>query len=130
MTNSPSSVLDASALIAVFNREPGWQRVASPLSGFAISTVNWSEVLQKRVQAGLSTENLQQALWGLGVTVEPFTSEDAEKTAALWFRTKDAGLSLADRACLALAIRLQLPVLTADRAWRNLDIGVRIELIR
>jgi len=67
---------------------------------------------------------------GLGVTIVPFGAEDAELAAQLRSSTQILGLSLADRACLALAARTDLPALTADRAWAGLDVGIRVRLFR
>ncbi len=74
-------------------------------------------------------EGLREDMEALGLLIVPFGFEDAERAAALWSKTTQAGLSLGDRACLALASRLSLPVLTADRAWsslQDLDISVRV----
>jgi PIN domain nuclease of toxin-antitoxin system len=69
-------------------------------------------------------------LGSVGLSIEPFDARDAEMTARLWRPTRSAGLSLADRACLALALRLEAPVLTTDRAWVGLDHGVDVQVIR
>ena len=124
----PKRVLDASALLAVFFREVGFEVV--PLNGSAVSTVNWSEVLQVASRRGADVVGLGDAIAAEGALVMPFTPVDAESAAALWPRTRTAGLSLADRACLALAQRYGVPALTADRAWRDLEVGVEIAVVR
>lgn len=126
-----SVVLDASAVLAYFNNEPGQQRVAAALDDAVISTVNWAEVLQKITADGGDTDRLGDGLIALGLRVEPLTLDDARMTARLWPNTRTAGLSLGDRACLATAHRFRLPALTADHAWKALDLDdVDITLIR
>ncbi len=122
-------VLDASALLAMLNSEPGGDLVADALAVSSISAVNWSEVLQKSAERAIDTSNLADDLGALGMQILPFDGETAAAVAALWM----AGLrsvALADRACLATARMARLPVLTADRAWQALDTDVRVELIR
>lgn len=104
--------------------------MAGRLNGSAISAVNWSEVLQKRIRYELAPDVFVQAPTGMGVEILPFTEDDAATAAALWRKAPKAGLSLADRACLALAMRLEVPALTADRAWSGLNLGVRVQLLR
>jgi PIN domain nuclease of toxin-antitoxin system len=123
-------VLDASALLALLHGEPGSERVAAALETAAMSTVNWSEVLQKSLARSADIEGMEQELAGAGVRFVPFTTAQAERAALLWSQTRRHGLSLADRACLALALEQDSPVLTADRAWSRLGLGAEIELIR
>jgi ribonuclease VapC len=125
------AVLDASALLALVRREPGAEVVASYLPHAVISTVNLSEVHAKLLTLGLALEPLERDLGAMGVTVEPFTRADARSTAELRALTRARGLSLADRACLALAWRLGVPALTADHPWGDLEgLPVQVELIR
>jgi len=123
-------VLDASALLAFLHEEPGGERVSPVLEGAHVSAVNWSEVLQKSLQKGVDIEGMPQEFIEVGVTFEPFTPQQAETAARLFTRTRDHGLSLADRACLALALDKGLPVMTADRAWGRLKLDVAIEVVR
>jgi ribonuclease VapC len=125
-----SPVLDASAVLAYLHREHGWEVVQGVIEGSAISAVNWSEVAQKTLQKGLSVATARGLLEQIGLQVVPFVTAQAETAAALWERGRPLGLSLADRACLALAVERQTPVLTADRAWADLDLGVEIRLVR
>jgi len=126
-----SVVLDASALLAYLHQEKGWPRVSRALEeGARISAVNWCEVAQKAQAAGLDVNLVRTLLDGMGLAIEAFSISQADKAAFLWRATRRAGLSLADRACLALALEQGLPVLTADRAWTRLETGPRIELIR
>ena len=125
-----SAVLDASALLAYLQREPGHERVAAVLSQSVISAVNWTEVIGKTHSAGLQTEDLLDSLARLGLTVEPFSSTQAEIAGRLLERTRPLGLSLADRACLALALDRGEVAHTADRAWLRLRPELDIEAIR
>ena len=92
--------------------------------------VNLAGVMQRGVARGLAVEGLTADIEALGVTILPFTAEDAEASAALWPATHRLGLSQGDRACLALASRLNLPALTADRAWVEIRMGIDIQVIR
>jgi len=123
-------VLDASAILALFHDEPGADRVMEVLDEALVSAVNWAEVVQKSLSRQVEVEGMQQDLSDAGVVFEPFTLKQAEIAAQLWLTTRRFGLSLTDRACLALAIEKSAPVLTADRAWWELEVGVEIRLIR
>jgi len=125
-----SAVLDASALLAWMHDEHGAERVAAVLDGALVSAVNWSEVVQKLLQRGADTESLLEDITELGVLVEPFTAAQADASARLWASTRNAGLSLGDRACLSLAAARALPALTADQAWAALALDVQVDLIR
>jgi ribonuclease VapC len=126
----PAYVLDASALLAFSQGEDGANVVGPLLERSVISSVNWAEVLQRAISLGLGTQGKQEDLESLGVQILPFTVEDAGYTAQLWSISRQAGLSLGDRACLSLAARLGLPALTADRSWAALDLDVEVRLIR
>ncbi len=125
-----SAVLDASALLAWLRNEDGAEQVDEHLDGGVIGAVNLSEVAQKISRHGGDGSRVATESLGMGLTLTPFASEDALATAELWPRTREHGLSLGDRACLALARRLERPALTADQAWRNLDLDLEIQLIR
>ncbi len=129
--DSPAYVLDASALLAQLHGEPGANVVEAVGSRSVISSVNWAEVLQKVIaQGSRETGDVWRDLESVGLRILPFTAEDAESVAQLWSSTRQAGLSLGDRACLSLAHRLGLPALTADRAWSGLELDVEVRLIR
>ncbi len=123
-------VLDASAVIALLRRETGADVVASALPGASISTVNLSEVAAWLSDAGAKDDAVRQTLDGLMLDHRAFDSETAFSSAGLRKTTRKKGLSLGDRACLALALHLKLPALTADKIWAELDIGVDVVLIR
>ncbi|TFU15780.1 type II toxin-antitoxin system VapC family toxin [Thermus tengchongensis] len=126
------AVLDASALLALLLDEPGAARVEAVLAeGAAISAVNLAEVFSNQAERGHAPEAVRErlvreGLLGQVLEVFPFTEEDALEAA----RLRPLGLSLGDRACLALARRLGLPALTADATWEGLDVGVKVEVVR
>ena len=124
------AVLDASALLALLNGEPGARVVAEVLPRAAISTVNLSEVVAKLADAGMPEEAIRDALQGLLLEVVSFDQHQAYEAGLLHPSTKALGVSLGDRACLSLARRLDLPALTADRAWEGLDVGAKVRVIR
>ena len=123
-------VLDASALLALFQGERGAERVEGALDGALVSTVNWAEVVQKSISHAVAIEGMREELLGTGVSFEVFTEQQAETAGKLWIETRSLGLSLADRACLSLACERALPVLTADRDWKKLHLDLEIEIIR
>jgi PIN domain nuclease of toxin-antitoxin system len=126
-----NSVLDASALLALLHNEKGADRVEEAIFNKAvISSVNWPEVIQKVIAKNISIDNLDNELAVVGLSFLSFDRQQASIAGSLWQQTKELGLSLGDRACLALAQQLDLPVLTADKIWQRLDIGVSIQLIR
>jgi PIN domain nuclease of toxin-antitoxin system len=123
-------VLDASALLTMLFQEPGATAVADVIAeGAAVSPVNLSEVAAALVRHQRDTDCILRAV-AAQVAVEPYTTEDALAAAALWAPTRGAGLALGDRACLALAHRLGVPAVTADREWSTVDVGVTIQLVR
>ena len=130
MSESPARVLDASALLALLNDEPGADRVAEHLDAAAISAVNWCETYGKLRQAGVGGDDLVAGFAETGIEIMPFEAQDACLAGELVSVSREAGLSLADRACLALAARLGVPAVTADRTWLELDIGVEVIGIR
>jgi len=122
-------VIDASALLAVLQKETGYLAVVPILMGASMSTVNLSEVLQKDEQKKLKIPNLVSNLQSLGIEMVPFTSEQAELAAALWTVTSSFGLSLGDRACLALAQSRQAIAITADKSWENIS-SIQVQVMR
>lgn len=123
-------VLDASALLALLNDEPGAEVVAAAISGSAISAINLSEVVAKLSDAGMPEWAIRQAIQGFRLDVLSFDQEQAYEAGLLRTATRDAGLSLGDRGCLTLARRLGVPALTADRTWQELSLGAVIRVIR
>ena len=127
-----TAVLDASAVLALLYREPGHDQVADMLTDAVISTVNWSEIVQKLGQRGHpNPAAAAEGLRSLGVHVRPFMVDDANCAALLWPATRSAGLSLGDRACLAVAAGVpDGTAVTADKAWITLGLDIPIQLIR
>ena len=126
----PEVVIDASALLALLNAEPGADVVAEALPQGVISAVNLSEVIAKLCDVGMPEKAIHQALQPLGIEIVPFDEEQAYQAGLLRTSTQDWGISLGDRACLSLAKKLGIDALTADRAWTELSIGTNIKVIR
>lgn len=126
------SVLDASAVIAWMKNEPGCDLVQQALeTGEArISSVNLAEVLTYLARHGQDPQAGQHDLLEVGLQTVAYTAEMALQTAALYPETQAHGLSLGERACLALARTTQSDVLTADRIWKHLALDLSITLIR
>lgn len=126
-----SCVLDASALLAFLNQERGAERVVMAITnGAAISAVNLSEVASRLSGDGMPEAAIHEALDPIRLNIIDFDVKLAYQVGLLRPLTKQAGLSLGDRACLALAQHLGVPVLTTDRAWKNVSLGIAIQLIR
>jgi PIN domain nuclease of toxin-antitoxin system len=123
-------VLDASALLAMLNSEPGASMVAKNLPGAIISAVNLSEVIAKLSGAGIPEREIHHILEPLSLEVAQFDQEQAYQSGFLRPSTMKIGLSLGDRACLSLGKKLAMVVLTADQNWATLSLGIEIQLIR
>jgi ribonuclease VapC len=125
-----TTVLDASALLAYLQDEPGSDAVAAVLAESVLSSVNWAEVVQKAVAAGVAVDGMREDLEALGLSIAAFSAQEAEMAGRLWLQTRQAGLSLGDRACLSLGRRLNVPVLTCDRVWQSLNLELEIQVVR
>jgi len=124
-------VLDASAVLALLQQEPGAEELTVELlSRSSISTVNLAEVQTKLVREGVNAEEAWRATLIPVFEISPFTAEHAKIAGSLVARTRSLGLSFGDRACLALATTLDATVYTTEQIWRGLQVGVRIHLIR
>lgn len=123
-------VLDASALMVMLRGEAGAERVAACLPRAIVSTVNLAEVVTKLVSAGIGEQLAWWHIAELECESVPFDDEQARMAGGLVKFTKPFGLSLGDRACLALALQRKATAYTTDRAWKNLSLGVEIEVIR
>ena len=119
---------DASALLAFLFAEAGHERVAGVIDDCCLSAVNLSEVLARFVRDGHDAAAVLERLAGSGIELVPFLAEDAALAAMLEPATRAAGLSLGDRACLALALSRGVPAMTADRAWARIGAEVEIEV--
>jgi PIN domain nuclease of toxin-antitoxin system len=125
------SVLDASALLAFLLNEPGADRVRPALPTAIISAVNLAETYGKLVRYGKRLEDAAALIGRLRLRVVPFDTDQARIAVSLWEPTRAAGLALGDRACLALALSLEAPAVTADSRWAECDLGgIRLLLIR
>ncbi len=122
--------LDASALLAFLLRERGHERIGELLSEACMSTVNFSEVLGRFARAGQDVALLAEKLLTTPIELVSFSTQQAAIAAALVPATQAEGLSLGDRACLALAQERGIRALTADRSWRRLKLPIEIETIR
>jgi PIN domain nuclease of toxin-antitoxin system len=129
-------VLDASALLALLHDEAGAEAVEAALrDGASVSAVNWAEVLTKLADDGAGPDRSKSELEDLGllgsaIVIHPLDEELAGRIAALRRPTRAAGLSLGDRACLALAQALGAVALTSDQSWSGLRVGVEVRVIR
>jgi ribonuclease VapC len=123
-------ILDTSAIIAVYKQERGADEVVRVADSARLSAATVAEVATWLAVNGASAEQAYSSMNQFRLVVEPFHHARAVAAGFLATKTRRRGLSLADRACLALAIELKLPVLTADRVWRDLDLDVEIRLIR
>lgn len=128
--NDAGFVLDASALLAAIFDEPGGSRVTQVAGQSILSAVNLSEVVARLQDKGYTDALANETLDGLDLTAIPFDEGLAIAAGRLRAPTRHLGLSFGDRACLALGKHLGATVLTADRAWADLDLGVTIEVIR
>ena len=123
-------VLDASALLAYLQDELGGEAIEGVLAEAVMSSVNWAEVVQKSVAAGVVVEGMREDLAAVGLEIVSFAPEDGEMAGQLWLQTRQVGLSLGDRACLSLGMRLTVPVLTSDRVWATLGLPLDVQVIR
>lgn len=124
------AVLDASALIAFLRNEPGAEKVAAVLTRSCISAVNLAETFGKMVEYGKRLEDVAYQVERLRIPVIPFAAEHAQIAASLWKSTRIVGMSLGDRACLALAIHTGLPAFTTEDKWLKCDSGAKVVKIR
>jgi len=123
-------VLDASAILAVILNEPGSQNVIPILEGGSLSAVNLAEVHTRLLQRGAAADHVWNRILSLQCEVCFFSDDQARIAAELIGKTRPFGLSLGDRACLALAIERKATVYTTERVWKDLSLGIDVEVIR
>lgn len=123
-------VLDASAILAVLNDERGADMVVPLLGAALISTVNYAEVASKLINSGVVRSEARDAILSLGIAVADFDLGLADRTGELRPLTRHRGLSLGDRACIALAEREGIPVVTMDRTWADILPSLEIRVVR
>lgn len=125
-----TKVMDASAVLAILNQEPGAEAAIGHLADATMSMVNAIEVGTKLMDGGMMFEDAWEALDLLEIPLIDLNLDQARTATALRPRTRAVGLSLADRSCLALAVHTNATAITADRVWTTLDLGCKVELIR
>ncbi len=126
-----SVVLDASSVLALVRDEPGADKVTPHVGRAAISAVNLQEVIKELLLSGLDATTIRELLDELRLDVRAHDVEAAYSAARLHAHTKEFGRGLGDRSCLALAMQLGVPALTADREWKKVKVkGLRVEHIR
>lgn len=123
-------VLDASAMLALMLGERGSEKIIAFLPGAMIGAVNLAEVVGKLQERGVPDAEIDRDVASLDVPVAAFDETQAMVAGKLRARTKALGLSLGDRACLALAMARELPAVTMDRGWAALDIAVKVIIAR
>ena len=126
-----SVVMDASGVLALVRDEPGADKVGPHVGRAAISAVNLQEVIKELLLSGLEATTIRELLDELRLDVRPHDVEAAYAAAGLHAQTKEFGRGLGDRSCLALALQLGVPALTADREWKKVKVrGLKVEHIR
>jgi PIN domain nuclease of toxin-antitoxin system len=125
-----SAVLDSSAILAVVFSEPGSDVVLPLLQGGLLSTVNLAEVHTRLLLRGVDSDFAWRRVLSFGCEICFFDALQARLAGELVLQTRPHGLSLGDRACLALAIQRKATVYTTNPAWKNLDLGIEVEVIR
>jgi PIN domain nuclease of toxin-antitoxin system len=124
------AVLDSSAILAVFFNEPGAEIVLPIVQGALLSTINLAEVHARMLERGSQTQQAWNWISTLQCDICFFSDTQARMAAELRLITRPFGLSLGDRACLALAMERRATVYTTDRVWKQLDLGIEVEVIR
>jgi len=126
-----SAVLDASAVLALVRDEPGADKVEVHIGRAAMSAINLQEVLKELLLSGLDEPTIRDLLGELRIDVRSHDADAAYAAAALHVQTREFGRGLGDRSCLALAIQLGVPALTADREWKKVKAkNLKVEHIR
>jgi ribonuclease VapC len=123
-------VLDASAILAVIQREPGGEEVLKPKLTLLVSTVNVAEVRSKLVDRGFEREAIDKALSLIDMETVSFDAEQAILSSDIRLASKTGGLSLGDRCCVACAIQRGGILYTTDKAWAEVDLPVEVKLLR
>lgn len=125
-----SWVLDASALLALLNQEPGKDRVEQVLPDSVVGAVNYCEAVGKLIDAGVPENEARNSVGLLNIEIIDFDENLAFLAASIRPSTRKLGLSLGDRSCLALGLARRATVVTTERNWSKLELGVKVEVIR
>jgi PIN domain nuclease of toxin-antitoxin system len=126
----PLNILDASALLALCHREPGWETVQAVLGDSAVCAVNLTETITKLIRKGGEPRLVERYLRGLPMPILPWDEELAWESRDLAPLAWTRGISLADRACLATARHWGAVAMTSDTVWAELNLDVRVVLFR
>jgi len=127
---SETYVLDASAVLCLLQEEKGAERVARALPAAKIGAVNYSEVVGKLIEAGVEEAKIDRLVDALQLTIVPFDGAQARMVGLLRAASRKLGLSLGDRACLALASAESATALTCDRGWTKFEAPCKVEVVR
>ena len=127
---TPRFTIDSSALLAMMEHAPGGSVIGAKLHHSAISALSLVEVLDISRRRGIDTSDMVENLQSLGLHIEPFLPQDALPVTHIIEASEPHQLSLVDAACLALARRLGIPVLTTDASWSDLSVGVEVQVLR
>ena len=127
-----SCVIDTWAVFVDLQGEPGAQEARRWLRDAAISSVNLHEIVAKATEKGATPDQARELIAKLRLHVHTHDADAAVEAGLMRVATKPKGLGLGDRACLALAKRLNLPAVTADAAWVELadELGVQVVMVR
>ncbi|MDQ5769992.1 type II toxin-antitoxin system VapC family toxin [Thiothrix subterranea] len=123
-------ILDASALLALLQDEPGADKVQAVLHRAIINTVNWSEVIQKLSVHDPDAADIRAEMELTGLKIMPLSIDQAAISASLWKQAKPFGLSLADRSCIATGIDHKMEIMTTDKIWQEMALPIAIHVIR
>jgi ribonuclease VapC len=124
------TVMDSSAVLARLHGEPGANLVTTALAGSCISAINFAEVVSKLIGRGVPEAEAAKVARRLGIEFVNVDEDQAVSAGTIHAATRAAGISMADAFCLALAKQRGSPALTSDKAWKSLDLGVEVTLIR
>src|SRR5215469_11613450 len=123
-------VLDSSAVLALLHSEPGAEIVLGLAPHAILSSVNAAEVQSQLLRKGADAKKAWESILTSVQTIVPFDARLAEAAGSLIVKTQSCGLSLGDRACLALALAMNAPVYTTDKAWSKLQLGITVHQVR
>jgi ribonuclease VapC len=125
------AVLDASAILAIIHQEPGYEKLTpNLLARSVVSAVNVAEVQSKLVSHGWPPEEAWEDATSPVQEIVPFDADHARIAGDLAAQTRQLGLSLGDRACLALGLALKAPVYTSEKVWKTLRLSVPVHALR